>query len=106
MGAHAIVIVLTDENTRQTPKFGHIKGLEDLALIGGTIAIEHHTDAIVILIAVGQANARTHRHLGTHYAIAAVEILAVHVHRATFAPAAPGAKAQQFGHDLVQGDAH
>lgn len=103
---HTIVIILADKYAGQAPQLGHVEGLEDLALIGGAVSVEGHADAPVPSILMGEGNTGTEWDLGPDNAIAAVELVAVHVHGAALATTTSRLEAHQFGHHIEEGYSH
>merc|ERR1711971_1262992 len=39
-GAHAVVVVFTDEHRGQVPQLGEVEGLSHLTLVSGTVSVE------------------------------------------------------------------
>lgn len=104
-GAHTVLVVLTSKNAGDVPQLGHVVGLEHLALVGGTVAVQGVGDIGLLLVHVAESEAETKRDLGTDNAVASVEVLGVHVHRATFALGHTGGAAHELGKDGVHGRA-
>lgn len=98
-GAHAVAVVLADEDGRQVPQLGHVVRLEGLALVGGAVAVQRDAHAVVAVVLLGECQTCTQRYLSTNDTIAAVEVLDVHVHGATLAARAPGLPPRQLGQD-------
>ena len=98
--AHRIAVVLDHIDHRQLPQLSHVEAFVDLALVGRAVAEIGHADVIVAAIAVGECKAGAERHLRTHDAVTAVEmlLLAEHVHGAALAARIAAAAASQFGH--------
>ena len=110
-GAHAVVVVLGHKHHGQVPQLGHVRGLPDLALVGGAVTVAGHGDGGLLSLGGGvlggEGQASTHRGLRADDALAAVEVggLAVEVHRASLALGGAVGEAQQLGEDLLDGGA-
>ncbi len=72
------------EKDGEIPEFSHVECLKDLALIAGTVSVEANGGVFIVLILIGECNARTNRYLSADYAIAAVKTFCKHVHGSTF----------------------
>ena len=105
-GAHGVAVVLAHEYARQVPQLGHVVGLEHLALVGRAVAVQRHAHVLLARVLVLERDASAERHLGAHDAIAAVEVLAVHVHGAALAVGAAALAARQLGEHAKQRHAH
>lgn len=73
--AHAVAIVLGDEDHRQRPQLRHVVGLEHLTLVGGAIAAQGQGDLIGARILLAEGDARAERNLSADNAVATVETL-------------------------------
>ena len=62
----------------------HVERLEDLTLVGGTIAIQAECDGILLLILVRESDACTHWYLRAHDTVPAKEGGGEDMHGATF----------------------
>src|SRR5690349_12292008 len=85
--SHGILVVLDDVHYRQLPKFGHVEGLINLALVGRAVTEIGNADAVIAAILIGKSNSGSERNLCADNAVTTKEILlgAEHVHRAAFA---------------------
>ncbi len=63
---HRVVVVFNDENHRQVPEFGHVIGLIDLALIGGTVAEVSESHVVIAKVFVGKGQTGAQRHLSAN----------------------------------------
>lgn len=82
-GTHTVLVVLTAEEGREVPELGHVEGLEDLTLVGGTITVEDDGGVLAALVLVGEGKAGSDRDLGTDDTVTAVEAGGEHVHGTT-----------------------
>jgi hypothetical protein len=62
-GAHAVVVVLADEDDGQVPELSEVVGLRHLALVGSTVAVQREVHAAVALVLVGKGDAGPQRNL-------------------------------------------
>ena len=58
---------------------------KELSLIRCSITIQSHTDKVLLLVLLGEAQPNAQWDLRTHNAMAAEEVFGVHVHGAAFA---------------------
>lgn len=63
-GSHSKAVVLADEERRQTPELRNVERLEQLALIGRPVAVDHHAEVIVssVLHRKGNSSAQWNLH--------------------------------------------
>mmetsp|Transcript_22179 Transcript_22179/g.74620 ORF Transcript_22179/g.74620 Transcript_22179/m.74620 type:complete len:407 (+) Transcript_22179:157-1377(+) len=103
-GAHAVLVVLADKDDGQLPEGGHVHALEELALVGRTVAVEGDRHAAVPPVLVGKGQAHAQGLLGADDAVAAVEVVLglVHVH----GPPLPLGTARVLAHELRDDTLH
>ena len=110
-GAHAVVVVLDDEEGRvhplAAPESGQVGRLMEGAVVDRAVAEVELGDAVGALVALRVGHADPERNVAADDAVAAHEaVLDVEqVHRAALAPDQAGALAVQLGHHLARGGA-
>ncbi len=97
------VLTLATEDDGQIPQFGHVERFEDLALIGGAIAVEGEGRVVFSQILVGERQAGTDGDLCADDAITAEEALGEHVHRSSFAVSNAFSPSEQLANDGLDG---
>lgn len=78
-------LTLTAEENGQVPELGHVEGLEDLTLVGGTVTVENDGGVGLLVVLLGEGQTGTDGHLGTDNTVTTVEVLGEHVHGTTLA---------------------
>lgn len=76
-----------------------------MALIAGTVSVEADCGVGIVLVLIGECNARTYRYLSADYTIAAVETFCKHMHRSTLSVGNAFSSAKQLADDLFDGSA-
>jgi hypothetical protein len=79
-GTHSVLVVLTSENARNVPELGHVVGLEDLSLVGGSVSVQGEAGVLLSLVLHGESNTGTDGNLGSDNTVSSVEVLSEHVH--------------------------
>lgn len=64
-GAHAVEVVLYDEDERQAPERSHVGRLVDLALVGRAVAEQRGADLGRVFVLAGERDAAAHGDLGS-----------------------------------------
>lgn len=72
------------EKYGEVPELSHVECFKDLALIASTVSVKADGRVAVILVLIGEGNARTNRYLGADYTIATVKTFCKHMHGSTF----------------------
>lgn len=83
-GEEGWFFTFTAEEDGEVPELGHVECFEDLALIAGTVSVQADGRVVVVLVLIGECDARTDGDLSADYTIAAVETFCKHVHGSTF----------------------
>ncbi len=104
-GVALYILTLAAEKGGEVPELGHVEGLKDLALVGGTVTVENDGGVLVLVVLVGKRQASTDRDLGANDTVAAVEALGEHVHGATLAVGDALTAAQKLADDGADGAA-
>lgn len=91
------------EKDGKIPELSHIECFENLALIAGTVPVEANGRIFVVLVLIGECDARTNGYLGADYAVAAVESFGEHVHRSTFSVGDTFSSPKQLADDRFDG---
>src|SRR5262249_26239322 len=99
--AHAVEVVLAEEDDGQLPERGEVQRLVELALVHRTVAEDTQAKAAVALFLRGERQAAGDRQMPRNDGVAAEEVagLVEKVHRAALPVADPGCAAEQLGHD-------
>lgn len=99
------MIVLADQNCRQIPERRHVKRLEQLPLVRGTVTVESKRHVLVLGVLLRESQTTSERNLSPNNAVAAIEatVLLVEMHRTAFSPGAPVPAAHELGEDLREG---
>lgn len=84
MGREIEQPTFTSKQYGEIPKFSHVKGFKDLALVAGSIAVETYGRVFLIVILVRKSYAGSDWDLSANYAVTTIETLGEHVHRSTF----------------------
>ena len=103
--AHAVLVVLAAEDDGELPQAGHVVGLEDLALVGRSVAVEGEGHLLLALVLLGEGDAGTDGHLGADDTVAAVEAGREHVHGAALSVGDTLPPAEQLTDDALDGAA-
>lgn len=53
---HTVLVVLTDKDTGEIPKLGHVESLKDLALVRGTVTVEGKSSSLLLVVLLGKGN--------------------------------------------------
>ena len=72
------------EKYGEVPELGHVECFKDLALVAGAVSVKADGGVVVVLVLIGERNARTNRYLSADYTITAIEAFCKHVHGSTF----------------------
>ena len=103
-GSHAILVVLANEDAGQVPKFSHVEGFEDLALVAGTVTVKSEGCDIAlagILLSEGETSSK--RDLGTDDPISSEERRGEDVHRTTFSVRHTVLATKELSQDTLDG---
>jgi hypothetical protein len=101
--ACARIHTLTAEENRQVPQLGHVEGLEDLALVGGTVTVQNDGGVGLFVVLLGESQTGADGHLGTDDTVSTVEVLGEHVHGTTLAVRDTLAAAEKLTNDGLDG---
>lgn len=80
LGCHT----LAAEKYGEVPELSHVERFKDLALVAGAVSVKTDGRVVVVLVLIGECNARTNRYLSANYTIATVETFRKHMHGSTF----------------------
>ena len=80
MGKRRSKLTLTAEENGEVPQLGHVVGLEDLTLVGGTVTVQDDTGGGLLVVLLGESETSTDGDLGTDDTVATVEVVGEHVH--------------------------
>jgi hypothetical protein len=94
---------LTTEQNGEVPELGHVEGLEDLTLVGGTVTVENDGSVGLLVVLLGESETSADGDLGTDDAVSTVEVLGEHVHGATLAVRDTLAAAEELTNDGLDG---
>jgi len=100
-GAHAVAVVLDDEDAGQLPERGHVERLVEGPGVHHRLAHEAGDDLVAAAVLDGEAHAGRDGHMATDDAVPAeeAELLVEHVHRAALAARAAILPPEQLRHD-------
>jgi hypothetical protein len=76
-------LTLAAEKGGQLPELGHVESFKDLALVGGTIAVQNNSSLLRAGVLLGESETSADGNLGTDDTVTAIETFSEHVHRAT-----------------------
>jgi hypothetical protein len=104
-GTHAVLVVLAAEDDGELPQTGHVVGLEDLTLVGGTVTVEGEGDLLLALVLLGKGDTSADGDLGTDDTVSAVEAGREHVHGTALSVGDTLPPAEQLADDALDGAA-
>ena len=99
------VLTLATEDHGKVPELGHVEGLEDLTLVGGTVTVKSKGDVLLAVVLVGESETSTDGDLSTDDTVATVEAGGEHVHGTTLAVCDTLATAEKLTNDGLDGGA-
>lgn len=73
-------LTLAAEENGEVPQLGHVERLEDLTLVGSSIAVKRDGGVLLALVLVCESQTSTDRNLSADDTVATVEALCEHVH--------------------------
>ena len=97
------MLTLATEDHGKVPELGHVEGLEDLILVGGTVTVKSKGDVLLAVVLVGESETSTDGDLGTDDTVATVEAGGEHVHGTTLAVGDTLATAEKLTNDGLDG---
>lgn len=102
-GTHTVLVVLAAEDDGELPQASHVVGLEDLALVGGTVTVEGESDLLLVLVLLGKGDTGADGDLGADDTVSSVETGGEHVHGATLSVGDTLPPAKQLTDDALDG---
>ena len=90
---------LTTEQSGEVPQLGHVEGLEDLTLVGGTVTVQDDGGVGLLVVLLGESQTSTDGNLGTDDTVTTVEVLGEHVHGTTLSVGDTLTATQQLTND-------
>ena len=88
------------ENYRQIPQLSHVERLKHLPLVRRSISVETDGDVVRAHVLLCEGQACTDRHLCANDTITTVEVLVVHVDRASFSTGNTFPPTENFAYDF------
>ena len=103
MGKRRSKLTLTAEENGEVPQLGHVVGLEDLTLVGGTVTVQDDTGGGLLVVLLGESETSTDGDLSTDDTVTTVEVGGEHVHGTTLSVGDTLTTTQQFTDDRFYG---
>mmetsp|Transcript_33605 Transcript_33605/g.41443 ORF Transcript_33605/g.41443 Transcript_33605/m.41443 type:complete len:295 (+) Transcript_33605:501-1385(+) len=101
--AHTVGVVLAKVDDGELPETSHVGSLEELALVGRTVAVHSNGEVLLATVLLGEGEAGADGELGAHDTVTTIEVAlsVVVVHGATLAHGGAGLFTHHLGHDSV-----
>lgn len=97
--SHSVAVVLADKDGGEIPELGHVVGLKDLTLVGGTVTVEGEGGGLVAKVLLSERDTSSQGNLGTDNSVSSKEVGGEHVHGTTLTARDTGLASEKLGQD-------